>query len=246
MIINNKIRVILYGFAGVILYIVGNLLVSLLSGNPIINSIIANSIAIAILIFWMVKHPANWTVNDKKLSVTLVLITLIVTWITSQAFAIYLQSIINSETFSNINDVIQKTPGYLLILSSIIIAPITEELFMRGFLQSLLLRIISPAGAIIFSTLVFAGMHGNPIQMVIALPLGMICGLIYYQTKNIIWAIVAHMAYNLASLFVPKTIILTIANNPAIAIILFVATIGYLILWLTRLPSNALNIVSND
>jgi membrane protease YdiL (CAAX protease family) len=59
-----------------------------------------------------------------------------------------------------------------LFLSAVLVAPAAEELFFRGILFSAFLARYSVGKAIWFSTTIFALLHLNPWQGIIALPTG--------------------------------------------------------------------------
>jgi membrane protease YdiL (CAAX protease family) len=83
-------------------------------------------------------------------------------------------------------------------------APIWEELVFRVFLQGALLKWLkSPWLAIIFSSIIFAGIHrigGEPQPWHTLLPIfavGLTCGIAYERTKRVGVPITMHMCFNL-------------------------------------------------
>lgn len=84
-------------------------------------------------------------------------------------------------------------------ISTIILAPVLEEILFRGlFLKGFLLK-YSAKKAIIVSTILFAVIHLLPSQIINALLLGLFFGFIYYKTKSIGYTIVLHFLANLTS-----------------------------------------------
>ncbi|WP_157811077.1 CPBP family intramembrane glutamic endopeptidase [Cellulophaga sp. RHA19] len=84
-------------------------------------------------------------------------------------------------------------------ISTIIFAPVLEEILFRGlFLKGFLLK-YSAKKAIIVSTILFAVIHLLPSQIINALLLGLFFGYMYYKTKSIGYTIVLHFLANLAS-----------------------------------------------
>jgi len=79
----------------------------------------------------------------------------------------------------------------LLILSSAIIPPVTEELFFRGFVLKRLLP-IGNRKAIIISAAVFSLFHGNLGQLIYTFAAGVIFGYVYIYTGSIIPCILLH------------------------------------------------------
>lgn len=79
--------------------------------------------------------------------------------------------------------------------SSIIIAPIAEELFFRGVVLKQTARVSARFG-IFFSGVMFGLMHGNPYQFVMATVIGVYFGYITIKTDSLIPAIICHAAVN--------------------------------------------------
>ena len=83
------------------------------------------------------------------------------------------------------------------LLTLVIVGPITEELIFREAIAGEMLRRGSnPWIAIIVSTLAFSIMHLNLAQGLYALPLGIIFGIIYYKTGNIVLTSLLHILNN--------------------------------------------------
>ncbi len=103
----------------------------------------------------------------------------------------------------NINIGVASNPfeNLFFILSTVIIAPILEEILFRGvFLRGLLLK-NSAIKSILISTLLFALIHFLPAHIINAFILGVFFGFIYYKTKSIGYTIILHITVNLTSLF---------------------------------------------
>ena len=81
------------------------------------------------------------------------------------------------------------------IVSSIILAPIAEELFYRGIVLKQTARVSTRFG-IIFSGVMFGLMHGNPYQFVMATALGIYFGYITVKTDSLVPSIICHAAVN--------------------------------------------------
>lgn len=101
-----------------------------------------------------------------------------------------------SESWEKVFEDISKNP-YLMFISFIIIAPIFEEILMRGIILEGFLNRYKPATAIIISSIMFGAMHLNIFQFVNATIGGLFLGVIYYKTRSLVLCIVAHMINNL-------------------------------------------------
>ena len=86
-------------------------------------------------------------------------------------------------------------------VGSLIIAPIGEELFFRGFIFKRLRRSNELYKSIIISSICFSLIHlPNYSNIIPTLILGILCAYILFRTKNIIYPIIFHFLYNLLSI----------------------------------------------
>lgn len=77
-----------------------------------------------------------------------------------------------------------------------ILAPVIEEILMRGFLLGGLSQNYGRGAALVISTLIFAIFHFNMVQTLSAVVCGAVLGLLYLHTGSVFCCILAHMAYN--------------------------------------------------
>ncbi len=115
-----------------------------------------------------------------------------------------------SETLSNnfraIPILITKNPVLInpfdrmpVLLGSLILAPLFEEIIFRGIILRGFLVNYSPKFAIIVSAVLFGLVHGKPIQIIIALLTGLFLGWIYYKTKSLGTVMAMHFMANFSS-----------------------------------------------
>lgn len=86
----------------------------------------------------------------------------------------------------------------MLVLYSCLIAPVTEELLMRGVVLKNLSRVSQRFG-ILLSALLFGIMHENLAQFLFTFPLGILLGYITVRHNSLTPAIFVHIAVNSAS-----------------------------------------------
>ncbi|WP_169729057.1 CPBP family intramembrane glutamic endopeptidase [Atopobacter phocae] len=98
----------------------------------------------------------------------------------------------NETDFTQMNWIIQM----FSILYTVVGAPVIEEIIYRGVIARQSIK-ISPAFGIILSALLFSGMHANLSQMSSTFLIGLVLGLVYYVTGNLLLPICLHMANNL-------------------------------------------------
>ena len=87
--------------------------------------------------------------------------------------------------------------SWTTLFTTIILAPILEEVICRGIILKGLLKNYNPFIAILISSSIFGIMHLNPWQFIGAFGIGLINGWIFWKTKNIILPIVIHLSNNL-------------------------------------------------
>lgn len=95
----------------------------------------------------------------------------------------------------------QSSPIIVFILT-VIIAPITEEIVFRGALFSSITRFLNKPIAVIVTSLLFAIVHVDPVQMGYAFVLGVMLAFIRAETGRILPCIAMHFAFNLMNYFI--------------------------------------------
>ena len=119
-------------------------------------------------------------------------------------FAYYFNFLLKTSLFDNNNNLI------ITLISTCLIGPIIEELMFRGIIYNELKNKYKIMKAILMTTIFFAVIHFNIIQILYALAIGFILIFVYEKYKNIKAPIVLHMASNITTtLFIP----LLIQNN---------------------------------
>jgi len=92
----------------------------------------------------------------------------------------------------------------IMILSTVIVAPIVEEVVFRGLIFSRLKKSMNVWVAIVISSLFFALMHGQLLWMIYAFFLGVLLAIIAEHLNTIGASIILHMAFNLVGVFGEK------------------------------------------
>lgn len=83
----------------------------------------------------------------------------------------------------------------LLVTSTVIMAPISEELMYRVILQGGLQRCVPPWAAIAGSSVIFSAVHGFP-DAISLLPLAGVLGFLYWRTGSYLAVVTTHAAFN--------------------------------------------------
>lgn len=91
-----------------------------------------------------------------------------------------------------------KTP-IISLLQICVIAPVIEEILMRGFVLGGLKSSYGVFIALLISSVLFALLHFNMVQTLSAFICGLILGCLFIKTDSILCCIIAHCGYNLIS-----------------------------------------------
>lgn len=106
-----------------------------------------------------------------------------------------IEAVFDFTTTNRLDETLGNANLWLAIISTVVIAPIMEELIFRKTLCDRL----APYGewqAVIFSALAFSLFHTNLQQMLYAFALGVLFGIIYIRTGNIKYTMILHAIVN--------------------------------------------------
>ena len=88
-----------------------------------------------------------------------------------------------------------------LIVYTVFLGPIVEELTFRGLTYTYARRATGFLGANLLQAVLFGFLHMNPLQGIYAAVLGFVFGIIYEKSRNIFVTIGLHIIFNLAGTF---------------------------------------------
>ena len=88
----------------------------------------------------------------------------------------------------------------LAFIAVVIVAPLAEELFFRGFLYQALRKWRGVAQATVLSALLFAVAHGHPLLIAGIFPLGIILAYVFEKRNSLTATIATHAFFNGISL----------------------------------------------
>lgn len=195
-----------------------NLFNDYLSTKQIYVALIVAIIFIPLLIndYKKYKKQINTKINYFYLIILGVILSLMY-----NVFAYYLNFALKTSLFDNNSNVA------VTLLSTGILGPIIEELMFRGIIYNELKSKYSNMKSILITTIFFAIIHINIIQILYALIIGFILIFVYEKYNNIKAPIILHMASNITTtLFLP----LLIKNNLIINYGIFIFNLILLIM----------------
>jgi membrane protease YdiL (CAAX protease family) len=110
---------------------------------------------------------------------------------------------------SNPEQVPQTVKGGLLIVSGfvvVVLAPLAEETFFRGFLYKALRRRLSTWPAALLSSFFFGLVHFAGLKFLLIIPalivVGLVLAMVYERRQSLLASVVAHATFNLIGFLV--------------------------------------------
>lgn len=104
----------------------------------------------------------------------------------------------SEESYQQMLESLGSSPVISLIRVCVL-APVIEEILMRGFLLDGLARNYGKVIALLVSAFFFALLHFNMVQTLSAFICGIVLGLLYLHTGSIFCCMLAHIGYNFIS-----------------------------------------------
>lgn len=112
-----------------------------------------------------------------------------------QALNGFFSGLKDSDVVNPLENSIDSSPVWLLFITTVVLAPIFEELIFRKFMIDRLSR-YGELIAVLASSIAFGLFHGNFYQFFYAVLLGLILGYMYAKTRNIKYSVLMHMLIN--------------------------------------------------
>lgn len=100
----------------------------------------------------------------------------------------------------NVNEVIEMNLLFL-ILSSVIVGPLAEEIIFRYILVEKIEKFNNRIFTILISSFIFSIMHTGIINIIYTFILGIILNTIYLKNKNLLYPLIVHSSANFITLF---------------------------------------------
>lgn len=224
--------VYMFGFQIIALILSELLGISLVSAMLVSNGFLF--ISFVVFVIWR-RHRLPESTYLKKPKVSVMLLTIPI-GVVINLFLLFLLPLIMPEDLlmemqSNFED-FTHAPLWLSILNLAIFAPLNEELLCRGLIYHELRRKLSITLAILLQGVIFGIMHMNLVQIIYAVPMGILFGFIYVWTRSIWVTMSIHFANNLFSTIVSRYT--EVPGNFILAGCSLI-TLVLLVMWLYRL-----------
>lgn len=191
--------------AAIATYVALMIVTNAITHNTIIALAGTNLLTATCVIEWRKHHNTQQMVTRRRIDpfryVGITLIVIIVS-IGSTNMTLWVKQSLGAP--SPIQNLMETTPFATIIAASLIAAPLGEEALVRGFIYPTMRKHISAPLTIALTACLFALLHGNLVQMVLTLPLGIVLGYLYEQTHDLRVCIGAHMLFNLMTVVLPS------------------------------------------
>lgn len=205
-----------------VLYAGAALAATLLSGSAVAGALASNAAAFAAGLFWLRKQPRREgsAAADSRRRASgrgwgfwaLIAASLALCWLVGQASSVWLYSLVGSAGFDQHTAAKADAPVPLMLLLVLVLAPMGEEMLMRGVAYTGLRRHMPPLAAALATSAVFSLLHLNLVQIVATLPLGLLLAAVYEQTGRLAPAIGLHAVFNLLSVTVPVAMVSSLSS----------------------------------
>ena len=101
------------------------------------------------------------------------------------------------EAYAESSAWLQEGSLVIALISTVIVAPITEELVFRGLIFTRLHQGMPQVLALLITCIVFGLLHGQPIWMAYAFLLGLLLNWVYIRYRSLLANMVLHVTFNL-------------------------------------------------
>lgn len=162
----------------------------------------------------------------------MVIATVSVGFVAGQSTAAWLYSIFGSSGFEHVISERMQLSVVALLMTTVIVAPVAEEMLFRGLLVPIMRRHTGFWISMVVTVAGFALMHANLVQAVTVVPLAVTLTVLYERTRTLAPVIWSHLGFNVAALLIPPMLITIFANG--ITVICWWAAFVVLVVLLRR------------
>ena len=145
------------------------------------------------------------------------LVALAVAWLLGQTASAWFHTEFGDTAYDAVAGQRAESPVWLLVLTVLVLAPLGEEALLRGTVYPLLREKWPPLAAAFVTAAVFSLLHGNPVQVLLTLPLGLVLAMAYEISQRLWVVVLMHSTFNVASSFIPRDVVEHLAQ-PAMVI----------------------------
>ena len=104
---------------------------------------------------------------------------------------------------TNVGSLITGNVSVILLITSVLISPIAEEILFRGLTQKYAEKAAGALPAVFIQAVLFGLYHMNLVQGIAALFFGIIFGFMAKKSKSLVPSIILHAVFNLSAYLIP-------------------------------------------
>lgn len=233
----SKPHILLTAGGAIAAYVVTMTVLYALTHKVIFTLTFTNATVATYVVIWRKRHANSpliakirkswWRVSLDTLAAILETIAI---YLGATTIALLAKNAMNAP--SPIQNITDEVPIAALATLSILIVPIGEEALMRGFVYPVMRQQFSAPVTIALSACLFALLHGNIVQIILTLPLGIACGYMYEQTHSLMQCIGIHVLFNAFTFITHTPTLSTLRVVEALATALIVSVLWVLLMHL--------------
>ncbi|KIA72676.1 hypothetical protein ANMWB30_24440 [Arthrobacter sp. MWB30] len=196
-----------------------------LTGSSVLGAVVSNAVAILLGQWWRRREgnsgPAGQgrTGTSSTWPASFMLLAgacLIFCWFVGQATSIWFYELFGSPGFDQHNAAKAQAPAALMITVALILAPMGEEMLMRGIAYTTLRHHMPVIAASMITACLFSAMHLNIVQIAATFPLGMLLAIVYEFTGKLRVVVLMHTIFNVMSMTVPVQLVAALSTPPLV------------------------------
>jgi len=149
---------------------------------------------------WVQMGKPRWSLGFENVSIGAGILAVFGTLLVANGVAMTAEYLPGYEGFAEMmKDAL--IPGIGMLLAIVVVAPIFEEVLLRGLILRGYLRRLSPLQSILASGFIFGLMHLHPVHVFFASLMGFCLGYVYYRTRSLGLVILIHFINNAVSYY---------------------------------------------
>lgn len=233
----NTMRILLTAGGAIAAYVTTMTVLYTLTHKVVFTLAFVNGLAATYVIIWRKRHASSPLIAKiprsrwrSWLDTLAAILETIAIYLGASTIALLVKNALN--TPSPIQSVTDKMSLIAIATLSILVVPIGEEALMRGFVYPVMRQRFSAPVTIALSACLFALLHGNIVQIILTLPLGIACGYMYEQTHSLMQCIGIHMLFNAFTFITHTPTLSTLRVVEALATALIVSVLWVLLMHL--------------
>ena len=173
---------------------------------------------------WSAQHGANDTFRVQPVTLSsktfgFIALATLLGWCIGQIMAHTYYAIFGSDGFDVVSESFSSDNVILVLVLAVLIAPISEEMLMRGVIYPILRFRFSAYTACIVTACIFGLLHGNIVQFIVTIPLSILVAWVYELSRDVTYCALMHMLFNFTAMLIPVGWIIELSP---VALVIFV------------------------